>query len=157
MATCDLATPDTIVATIIYPGDWFTLTEPASASCRFFDPNEIQIPADGEAPVTAVMASVEPTPYDEAVAAATDPASWEVRETAELVVDGLPATLVEGAATGADPTFPGGRSRFAYLVDAGSAGTVTLFTTAETVDDAYATRSGIVTLMTAASVFAAED
>jgi heat shock protein HslJ len=158
VATCDLATEDgTIVATIVYPGDWFTLSEPASAACRFFDPNEIDIPAGGEAPITAVMATVEASPYGEAVAAATDPASWDVRETTELVVDGLPTTLVEGTATGADPSFPAGRSRFAYLIDLGSAGSLMLFTTAETVDDAYASRAGVVTLMMAASVFASVD
>jgi hypothetical protein len=129
------------------------LTQPADLACRYFDPEPITVPSDPATLVTAVMASTSTDSYAEAVAAATDSASWDVNQTAELTVDGLPATLVEAVATADDAGVPSGTTRFAYFVDVGASGTVSLFTTATTVDEAYETRAGIVTLMTEASTF----
>ena len=43
--------------------------------------------------------------------------------------------------------------RFAYLVDVGSSGTVSLFTTGTAGDAAYESQAGLVTLMAGASTF----
>jgi heat shock protein HslJ len=155
-ATCDLATADGLrVAQIVYAASWSTVTEPPDLACRYFDPGEITVPDDPAALVTAVMASTSDTAYAESVTAATDAEAWDVRQTLELTVDGLPATLVEATATADGAGVPTGTARFMVLLDVGAGGTLMLFTTAATVDEAYATNAGIVVLMTAASTFAA--
>ena len=50
----------------------------AELACRYFDPAEITVPADPTTLQTAVVATVTPTPYADAVAAATNPANWTV-------------------------------------------------------------------------------
>ena len=68
-------------------------------------------------------------------------------------MDGLPATLVEGVATTDGAGVPTGTSRFAYFVDVGTSGTVSLFTTGTADDAAYESQAGLVTLMAGASTF----
>ena len=72
-------------------------------------------------------------------------------------MNNVPATLVEAQAVADTDGVPTGSWRFAYLVNLGSAGTLTMFTTGATNDEAYDTRSAIVTLMMEAAVFAPVD
>jgi hypothetical protein len=149
---CDLRASDgSTLAAIVYPGTWFTLETPAELACRYFDPDEITVPADPTTLETAVRASIDPTPYADAVAAAIDPANWEVGQQQELTVDNLAATAIEATATADGAGVPVGTSRLAYLVDVRSAGTLMLWTTGTTGDEVYATNAGVVTLMMALS------
>lgn len=153
VASCPLAAEDGApLATIVYPGAWFTVAEPPELACRYFDPESITVPDDPASLSTAIMVTTESTPYAEAVAAATDPAAWEVRQQVELVVDGLAATLVEAEAIDA-PGVPAGVSRTAYLLDYGTAGTLTLATTGEADSELYAPHAAILTLMVGLSTF----
>ena len=91
VATCDLATDDgTKVATIAYPGTWSTVTSPADLACRYFDPSPITVPSDPSTLVTVVMASTSASTYSDAVAAATDPASWDVSNSSRSPSTGSP-------------------------------------------------------------------
>jgi hypothetical protein len=143
----------TKVATIAYAADWSTVTSPANLACRYFDPEPITVPSDPATLVTTVMASTANTSYADAVAAATDSATWDVNNTEEVTVDGLPATVVDATATAGGGGVPSGTSRFAYLIDVGSSGTVSLFTTGTSGDEAYQTQAGVVSLMVGASTF----
>ena len=145
------------MGTIVYPGDWFTEIEPADVACRYFDPEEFEVPDDPSSLVTAVMASTTDTSYADAVAAATDEAIWDVSTFQETEVDGLPATLVEATAIADGGGVPSGTSRFAIFVDVGSSGTVSLFTTGTSGDESYEALTGVVTLMAGASTFIAGE
>jgi heat shock protein HslJ len=154
VATCELLNAGgTTVATIVYPAEWFTEIEPADVACRYFNPEPFTIPSDPSTLVTAVMASTTDTAYADAVGAATDSDSWDVSQSQEITLDGLPATVVEAVATADGPGVPSGTSRFAYFVDVGSSGTVSLFTTGTADDAAYESQAGLVTLMAGASTF----
>jgi heat shock protein HslJ len=155
-ARCQLDTTDgTQVATIAYPGSWFTVTTPANLACQYFDPAPITVPADPATLTTAIQSSVTATPFADAVTAATDPAAWTVVSQENLTLDNLAATLVEATATTDANGVPVGISRFAYLIDVGSAGTITLWTTG-TVDGAdFESNSAIVSLMAEFSDFVA--
>jgi len=93
----------------------------------------------------------------DAVAAATDEATWDVSTFQETEADGLPATLVEATAIAEGGGVPSGTSRFGVFVDVGSSGTVSLFTIGTPGDDAYETLTGVVTLMAGASTFVAGE
>jgi hypothetical protein len=89
------------------------------------------------------------------VAEATDEASWTVRQTVELEVDGLKATMVEGETKAVTGALEAGTSRLAYIIHYGSAGTMTLFTVGTAGDDIYAANAAVLTLMVGASTFTA--
>jgi len=159
-ATCELKVVDgtvdgTTVATIAYAGTWSTVTEPPDLACQFFDPEPITVPADPATLVTDVMASAETTAYADAVTAATDPAVWTVTQKTPLTVDEVPATLVEAAALTNAAGIPVGTTRFAYLVDVGAGGTVTLWTQGDPSDPTFESLAGVVSLMTGLSQFGA--
>ena len=63
------------------------------------------------------------------MAAATDAASWDVTAQQDLTLSGLDATAIAATATAASAGIPVGTSRYAYLVNVGSSGTVTMWTT----------------------------
>jgi heat shock protein HslJ len=156
ITSCNLVTADGVnVAVIVYPKTWSTLTEPPELACRYFDPEPITVPADPASLETDVRASTEATPFADAKAAAIDPAAWNVRKTVDLTLDNLPAIAVEAEATTDAAGVPVGTSRFAYLIDLGAVGTVTIWTTGAPDDPAYPARAALVTLMTGMSVFQA--
>jgi hypothetical protein len=144
---------DEAIAVIVYPGEWFTVVEPPELACRYFDPESITVPADPDTLETAVMVTVIDEEFGAVVDAATDPANWDVRRNTELVVDELPANVVEAGAVVETDGVPAGTSRFAVFVDAGEYGTVRIWTTGPLGDRAYLARAAIVTLITALSVF----
>jgi heat shock protein HslJ len=155
-ATCDLvsAAGDTL-GVISYPEAWSTLTEPAELACRYFDPEPIAVPDDPATLETAVTIADEAIAYEDAVAAATETASWDITRQADVTISGLPATFVEAVALSDDAGLAVGTSRFAYLIDLGSAGTVTIATTGTAGDAAYVANSTVATLMAATSTFTA--
>ena len=155
--TCQLATSDGVpVAVIVYPGNWFTVAEPPDLVCQYFDAESVALPADPSTFETDVRASVGATTFADSVASATDPANWTVTVEQDLAIDALPAKLVEATAASGASGYDAGTSRFIYLIDVGSAGTVSLWTTGGVDDVAdYQARAGIVTLMTGLSVFQA--
>jgi heat shock protein HslJ len=156
VASCDLLNANAVqVATIAYPGTWYTTTTPADVACRYFDLSPITVPTDPSTLQTVVMASTSASSYAEAVAAATDPSSWTVTQQQPVVLDGLQATLVEATAAADTAGIPVGTSQFQYLVDVGSAGTVALWTTGTSGDPQYANASALVTLMAGQSQFEA--
>ena len=100
------------------------------------------------------MASTTDTAYADAVAAATNPDSWDVNQSQEITEDGLPATVVEGRCH----SRRGGRAdRYlplrVFRRRRVSAGTVSLFTTGSADDETYQSLTGVVTLMAGASTF----
>ena len=114
---CDVVANGETLATISYAGTWFTVTSPEELACLFFDPDAITVPSDPSTLVTDVMISVDSTPYDAAVTAATDAAAWTVSQSQEYLVNNVPATLVEAQATADTEGVPSGSWRFAYLVE----------------------------------------
>jgi hypothetical protein len=60
---------------------------------------------------------------------------------------------VDATATSADAGIPVGTSRFAYLIDFGAAGTLTLATTGTAGDQAFIANAAVVSLMAAGSTF----
>lgn len=155
-ATCDLVSSDGVTLGVIsYPESWSTLSEPADLACRYFDPAPITVPADPATLVTAVTVTVDAVAFDDAVTAATDPASWDVTRQADVTLSGLRATFVEAVALSDGAGLAVGTSSFAYLIDLGSAGTVTIRTVGDVEDPAYATNATVVTLMAATSAFTA--
>ena len=156
VSTCEvLAVTGMPLATLGYPAAWSTVTQPAELACRYFDRDPITVPDDPSTLTTPVMVQTASTAYADAVTAATDTASWSIRQTVELEIDGLPATMVEGETTVAAGDIPAGTSRVAYLIDYGSAGTMTLFTLGTAGDETYAANAAVLTLMVGASAFAA--
>jgi heat shock protein HslJ len=156
VSTCEvpLAFGETM-ATIGYPAAWSTVAEPADLACRYFDRDPISVPNDPAKLTTAVMLTTSSATYADIVAEATDDASWTVRQTVELEIDGLPATMVEGETKDVTGTLEAGTSRLAYIIDYGSAGTMTLFTVGTAGDDIYAANAAVLTLMVGASTFTA--
>ena len=153
-ASCDLvpASGDP-VARILYPGGWYTVTDPADLACRYFDPSEITVPSDGSAPQAVITADVTSTAYDDAVAAATDPSTWTVETSTEDDVDGVPVTCVSAVATSDTDGVAAGDARYACFVDVGTAGTVVLQTVGTPEDQAYVANAAIVSLMTLGSTY----
>ena len=152
-STCDLLADGTALGTISYPATWSTLAEPPDLACRHFDRDPIEVPSDPSTLSTAIMVATSDAPYADAVGEATDTGAWTVRQTLELSVDGLPATMVEAEATADTGRVPAGTSRLAYFVDYGSAGTLTLFTLGASGDKTYAANAAVLTLMVGASTF----
>jgi heat shock protein HslJ len=155
--SCPLLADGVTVATITYPGSWFTLEEPPTAACRYFDPEPITVPADPSTLRTAVMTGTIATPYQDAVAAATDPDTWTVAAKSETAVGGVPVTCILATAVSDATGLPTGTARFSCLADVGSAGTVQLWTVGEPADPTFMANSGVVGLMTAASSFTASQ
>jgi heat shock protein HslJ len=155
VSTCDLLADGTAMGAISYPATWSTLAEPPDVACRYFDRDPIEVPSDPSTLSTAIMVATSATPYADAVAEATDTGTWTVRQTVEVTVDGLPATMVEAEATAETGGVPAGTSRLAYFVDYGSAGTLTLFTLGASGDKTYAANAAVLTLMVGASTFTA--
>lgn len=153
-ATCDLVAPDgPTLASIAYPESWSTITEPAELACRYFDPEPITVPDDPATLESAVRVIDAETPFADAIGAATDPANWDVTLQSDFTIGGLAATLVEAVATQETDGVPVGTSRFAYIIDYGAAGTVTIRTTGIADDPTYDTNRSVATLMAVASTF----
>ena len=153
-ASCQLKSAvDVKVAKVVYPASWYAVTTPADLACQYFDPSPITVPSDPTTLVTTIMASSTGTDYEDAVDNATDTASWTVTQQQELELDGLDATLVAGTATSDSAGIPTGTSRFAYLVDVGSSGTVTMWTTGSANTLEYAQASALLGLIVEQSKF----
>jgi len=156
VATCALVNAGgTAVATIAYPGSWHTVASPPELACRYFDPETITVPADPSTLATAVQASTSATAYTEAVAAATNPATWTVLQQGSSTVGGHSVTVVAATAKSDSAGVSAGATRFATIVDVGSAGTVTIWTTGTSLDQGLIERSALVSLMTALSTYQA--
>ena len=155
VSTCDLLAGDAALGTLSYPAAWSTLDEPADLACRYFDRDPITVPSDPATLKTAILVDTRDTPYADMVAEATDTASWTIRQTVELEIDGLPATMIEGETKDVTGNLEAGTSRLAYFIDYGSAGTVTIFTVGAAGDEIYAANAAVMTLMVGASTFTA--
>ncbi len=153
-ATCDLVGTDgQALASIVYPAAWFTLDEPPDLACRYFDPASIIVPADPTTLETAVMVATSEAPFADAVNMATDPASWDVTALRDVTVGTVPATLVEAVAIADSAGVAIGTSSYAYIVDYGDAGTLTIRTTGTAGDADYVASTAAATLMAALSTF----
>jgi heat shock protein HslJ len=156
-SSCEI--PDAAV-TVVYPATWQTVTEPASAACRFFDPAPIEappeattLPADPSA-LPSFGAVVWPTAnlsFEVAVGLAIDPARWDVATREAALVDGLPAERIEATLLSSDGLRPAGTMRYAYIVDRG---TSVVFIETRGTDDDYAANKVVVDLIAAESSLA---
>ena len=155
-AQCKLLPPNgaASVATLVYPGSWFTLASPPELACRYFDPAEITVPADPATLDTAVRADLDPTPFADAVVKATDPANWTVATSSSFNVRGAPVTCVAAIAAADASGYPTGTNRYACFADVQTAGTVTIWATGAS-DQEFLAKSGVVSLMTFLSTFIA--
>ena len=152
-STCTVTSPTGIqLASIVYPASWHTVSEPPAASCRYFDPNPISMPSDGSAPDTAITVKPDVASYEDAVAAATNPANWNVVQSVQTTVSGLQATLVEATSTTVDSGTPVGTTLYSYIIDYGD-GTLTIQTSGTAGDAAYAANTAVADLMAQASTF----
>jgi hypothetical protein len=124
-------------------------------ACQYFSPDPITVPADPTTLTTAIQASSSATAFSESVSAATDAAAWTVQQSSPLTLDNLEATMIAATANSDAAGIPVGTSRVAYLVNVGSAGTVTLWTAGSAGDEAFQENSAILSLMVAASAFQA--
>jgi hypothetical protein len=153
-ASCKLAVPgETVVATIVYPGTWYAVTEPPELACRYFDAVPITVPADPATLDTPVRADVFTTPYQEAVTAATDPANWTVATTSEFNVRGAAVTCIGAIARTDAAGIPTGQARYACLANVQTAGTVAIWATGAPDDEVFLMEAGVVNQMTLASTF----
>jgi heat shock protein HslJ len=154
-ATCDLAVPNggPTVAKIVYPGGWYTPTEPADLVCRYFDPQPITVPTDPTTLQTAVMASISSQAFADAVTAATDPTKWTVTRQGGSSIGGTNGTCIDAVALVDSPGITTGMSSFSCLVDVGTAGTVVIRTTGTATDPTYRVKIAVVGLMTASSAY----
>jgi len=155
-AQCDLLPPGggPVVAKLVYPGLWFTLAEPPELACRYFDPAKITVPTDPTTLDTAVRADLDPTPFADAVAKASDPANWQVVASSSFNVRGAPVTCVSAIATTDAAGIPVGEAKYSCLANVNTAGTVVIWNHG-TPDQAFVAESGVVTLMTFLSTFIA--
>ena len=142
------------VATLVYPGSWFTLAEPPELACRYFSPEEIVVPDDPTTLSTPVQADLDPTPFADAVSAASDPANWAVVASSSFNVQGTPVTCVSALASADGAGIPVGEARYACFADVGAAGTVVIWASGAP-DQTFVAESGVVTLMTFLSSFVA--
>jgi hypothetical protein len=137
---------------VVYPAEWSTLAEPPDAACRVFDPEPIVAPGDpADATVAVVVLANPDIDYQAALAAATDPATWDVETQEATQVSGLPATRIEAVtSTPVGERYPEGYRRYLYLVDRGAGGTL-VFDTRGTAGETYDTYRAVVDLMAASS------
>ena len=153
VATCDVALEGDAVATIGYPDAWSTVEEPPELACRYFDPEEVTVPEDPATLSTAVMIQTPDLSYEDAVAAAVEPETWDVRAEVEMGSEGLPMTFVEGEALVDIDGVAAGERRAAYIIDTGPGGVLTLFTTGAAGDPSYAGDAVVMFFMLSRSVF----
>ena len=153
-ASCKLAVPgEVVVATIVYPGAWYTVTEPADLACRYFDAVPITVPADPSTLDTPIRADVVATPYQDAVTAATDAANWTVATKSEFNVRGAAVTCIGAIAKTDAAGIPVGQARYACLANVQTAGTVAIWATGAPGDEVFLMEAGVVNQMTLASTF----
>jgi hypothetical protein len=153
-ATCTVSSPSGAqLASIVYPSSWSTVTDPPESVCRYYDPEPITLPTDGSSPDVAVTVQADVASYEDAVAAATDPANWNVTQTVETTVSGLQATLVEAESTAAESGTAVGQTLYSYIIDYGDGGTVTIQTSGDAEDAAYQASTEVADLMAQASTF----
>ena len=153
-ASCKLAVPgEVVVATIVYPGAWYTVTEPADLACRYFDAVPITVPADPATLDTPIRADVVATPYQEAVTAATDAANWTVATKSEFNVRGAAVTCIGAIAKTDAAGIPVGQARYACLANVQTAGTVAIWATGAPDDEVFLMEAAVVNQMTLASTF----
>ena len=153
-STCTLTSPSGAqLATIAYPQAWHTLSAPPQAACRYFDPNPISVPTDPGTLDAAVTVRPDVASYDDAVAAATDAANWNVLQSTQVTVSGLPATLVEATSTAAESGTPVGTTLYQYIIDYGASGTLSIQTSGTAGDAAYEANTQVVDQMAQASTF----
>lgn len=151
-SSCTLTSPSgTQLATIAYPADWNTV-ESGAAACRYFDPEPFGPPA--EIPIdSAITVQPDVSSYEDAVAAATDPANWDVTQQVEATISGLQATLVEATSTAAESGTPVGETLYTYIIDYGDSGTVSIQTSGTRGDPTYTTNTQVADQMAQASTF----
>ena len=155
-AQCKLMPPDgPVVATIVYPGTWFTTTDPAAVACRYFDPEPIEVPADLSTLVVAVRADAIAKNYQEVVGKATDATLWKVAQKTEFNVRGTAVTCVNAISNSETTGLPVGTGSYSCMANVQTAGTVLIWTTGMPDDPVFQSNSALVTLMTEASTFTA--
>jgi heat shock protein HslJ len=154
-ATCKLLPTDggPAVATIVYPGAWFTVAEPPELACRYFDPAPIEVPDDPATLDASIRADVLAMPYPEAIAAATDGTTWTVATTSEFNVQGAPVTCVGAIALTEATGIPTGEARYTCMADVQTAGTVAIWATGMPDDELFLAEAAVVGMMTLASTF----
>ena len=155
-AFCDLKNPaGTSVARVAYPGAWHTVAEPVNLACQYFDPNAITVPADPATLTSAIRASAPQQAFADAVTAATNPAAWTVQSQTPTTIDNLEATLIAATSNSDAAGIPTGTSQITYIVNVGSSGSVSMWTSGAATDQVFKDNSAILSLMVASTSFTA--
>jgi hypothetical protein len=141
------------LASIVYPAQWHTLSEPPEAACRYFDPNPISVPTEPGTVDAAIAVRPDVALYADAVAAATDPANWTVVQSVPVTVSGLPATRIEATSIAPESGTPVGTTLYSYIIDYGDAGTLSIQTSGTAGESDYIANTLVVNLMAQASTF----
>ncbi len=153
-AKCKLLPADgPVVATIVYPGGWSTVTEPADLACRYFAPEPITVPDDPATLDTPVMANVFTASYQDAIASAKDPAAWTVATASEFNVRGAAVTCIGAIAASDTAGIPAGQARYACLANVQTAGTVGIWAIGAPDDEVFLLEAAVVNQITLASTF----
>ncbi len=91
--------------------------------------------------------------YDDALAAATDPATWDVLVNEPVTTSGgQPATWLEATSKVETSGYPVGTTRYGYLIDVGGF-PVWIETSGTLGDPTFATNSSVVDLIASQSTF----
>ena len=121
--------------------------------CQYFDPKPITVPSDPTTLKTAVQARNVATPYADAVAAATNPANWQVTQQGAAAIGGVPVTCVQAVSTNAASGVAVGTGASSCYANVGAAGTVVIATTGQPGNATYESNAAVVAMMTGASKF----
>jgi hypothetical protein len=129
------------------------VSEPPELACRYFDPAPIAVPEDPATLEASIRADVMEAPYQDAVAAASDPAAWTVATRSEFNVRGAAVTCIGAIARTDEAGIPAGEARYACLANVHAAGTVAIWTTGLPDDELFLTEAAVVNQMTLVSTF----
>ena len=113
------------------------------------------MPADPATLTSAIRASAPQQAFADAVTAATNPAAWTVQSQTPTTIDNLEATLIAATSNSDAAGIPTGTSQITYIVNVGSSGSVSMWTSGAATDQAFKDNSAILSLMVASTSFTA--
>ncbi len=144
LATCPLEAVGIVVS---YPAAWYTVEDLAEYRCVLYGPEPVTVdPTTRQTNAKVVVVASTTVTYADTVASLTNRTSWSAVTAEQVVIATLPATKITGTATGAG-SIPAGVTQYAYVVDRGSGGIVTIQTAAKEGAPDFTANTQVVDLM----------